>query len=152
MAAMLQTHSHLQRGKEGFNDAGFAQEEPVQQGEEVVVHVAADASDQVQAPLPQALHEGFADVALISEYLAPQWADHALQWLAIIHVAACDLECPDLALMVMSRWSLKPKNQPVRLRPRWARSRNTLLRRMRGLWQTASLVLSAKWMPVFWPR
>ena len=63
----------------------------------------------MQTPLPQALHEGFADVALISEYLAPQCADHGLQWLAIIHIAACDLECPDLALMVNEQVELEAK-------------------------------------------
>ena len=36
------------------------------------------------------------------------------------------------------------KNQPMALRPRLARPRKTRLRLMRALWQTASLVLSAK--------
>ena len=40
-------------------------------------------------------------------------------------------------LWLMSRWSLKPKNQPMVLRPRLANPRKTRLRLMRALWQTA---------------
>ena len=45
---------------------------------------------------------------------------------------------------LMGRWSLKPKNGPMVVQPRWASLRNTLLPLMRALWQTASLVLSTK--------
>ena len=44
-----------------------------------------------------------------------------------------DLDGHDLAPMLMARWSLKPKNQPIEVGPRWASPRNILLRLIRAL-------------------
>ena len=46
-------------------------------------------------------------------YIAPEFVSHELQRLPVIRIAPYDLEDHDLALMVESRWSLKPKNQPM---------------------------------------
>ena len=54
------------------------------------------------------------------------------------------LKAMSWSLWVMSRWSLKPKNQSMVLRPLLASHLKTLLMWIRALRQTASVVLSAK--------
>ena len=66
------------------------------------------ASEQEQAPLPQALHQWLGR-PLISKYLAPESGDHALQHLAVVGIAPCDLEGHDLALMVNDQVELDAK-------------------------------------------
>ncbi len=48
---VLQLHPPLQLGKEGFGDGSFSQQPLVQQEEEVL-HGSANASEQVENPLP----------------------------------------------------------------------------------------------------
>ncbi len=55
-------------------------------------------------------------------------------------------------LWFITTCSLTPKTHPIVERPRAARSLNTRLRLMHGLARTASLVLSAIWMPVSSPE
>ena len=60
----LQAHAGLELVKEGFNHESFAQQHVVQQGQQVVLHVAANASDQVKAPLPEVLQQRLGQIPL----------------------------------------------------------------------------------------
>ena len=57
VSGVLQAHAGLALVTEGFNHESFAQQHFVQQGQQVVLHVAANAGDQVKAPLPEALQQ-----------------------------------------------------------------------------------------------
>ena len=69
VAAVLQAHGGLQHFKEGFNDASLAQQHLVQQGQQIVLHGAANAGDPVKDPLPEALQQRLGKIAFISKDL-----------------------------------------------------------------------------------
>ena len=66
VSVMLQAHAGLELVKEGFNHESFAQQHFVQHGQQVVLHVAANAGDQVKAPPPEALQQPLGNIALSS--------------------------------------------------------------------------------------
>ena len=84
-------------------------------------------------------------LALISKDLPLESSGHILKRFAVVSASIRHPEGHDLAVVIDARrWSLKPKNQPMVVGPRLAIPWKTLFRLMGALWQTASLVLSAK--------
>ncbi len=75
----------------------------------LVLHGAASTSEQVENPLPSALHEGLGNGSPIAKYLARRAAGHGLQRLAVIRLAPYDLEGHDLALVVNGQMELEAK-------------------------------------------
>lgn len=69
VASVLQSHVGFGLIKESFHDGSFAQQHFVQQWHQVVLHVAANAGDQVEPPLPEALQQRLGKITLISEDL-----------------------------------------------------------------------------------
>ena len=113
---MLQDHAGLQHLKEGrLNDESFAQQHCVQQGQQVVLRVAATTSNQVVVPLPEARQQRFGQGTLISEDLPVQGSSQGLRRLPAISIARCHLKSTSWPLCLMCRWR-KPKNQPMVLR------------------------------------
>ena len=76
--------------EEGLDDEALAQQELVHQGHEVVFHVAANASDQVQATLPELLHHLLGDIALITKHLALESSSQCCQRVAVMDVSGRD--------------------------------------------------------------
>ena len=79
VSAVLQAHAALELVKEGFNNESFAQQHFVQHGHQVVLHVAANAGDQVKAPLPESLQQRLGNIAFISKDLPLQSSGHVLK-------------------------------------------------------------------------
>ena len=114
----------------------------------MVFHSAANAGEKEKAPLPEALHQPFGQVALSSKDLPCRAVVRSSSGWAGIGAAIGNPEGHHLPLMVNEQvWSLKPKNQPMVVRPRLARPCKSRLRLMRPFWQPSSLVLSAQVMP-----
>src|SRR4051795_3216819 len=93
------------------------------------LHVLADAGEQRQPTTQQVFGQLPADIALVAEQLAGQvsagtgvvsWTLPGVSFRATISLR-----------LLKTRCSLKPKNQPIEVLPRWARSANTLCRLMR---------------------
>ena len=81
VSGVLQAHAGRQLGKEGLDDAAFAQQHFVQQGQQVVLPVAASAGDPVEALLPAARQQRLGQIALISK--------HCLAGGRTLHHTAC---------------------------------------------------------------
>ena len=74
----------------------------------MVLHIAANASDQVQATLPELLHHLLGDVALIAKYLALEASSQCRQRVAVMDVSGRSV-LPDLALVIDHQMELEPK-------------------------------------------
>ena len=120
----------------------------MQKWHEKVLHIASNAGDEVQqTSLPEFLEEMLGDIAFVAYDPALQRGCHGVEGFAIIRFAAVILTAMTSPLLLMTMCSLKPKNQPMVLRPRLARPLKTLFRLIRLLWQTASFVESTAQVP-----
>src|SRR3954469_12325592 len=97
---MLKAHLRLEGIKDGFDDEALAQHDLVSQGHQVVSHVPADTSDEVQAALPKCLEQVLTDIAFVGVELADQVPGHLLQYGAVGGVAGGDFQGHDLALVI----------------------------------------------------
>ena len=95
--------------EEGLDDEALAQQELVQQGHEVVLHVAANAGNQVEAALPELVHHLLGDVALIAKHLALESSSQCCQGVTVMDVSSRDPYCHDLALVIDHQMELEPK-------------------------------------------
>ena len=93
----------------------------------------------MKTPLPEFLEEMPGDIAFVAYDPALQRGCHGVEGFAII--SRCDFAAMTSPLLLMTMCSLKPKNQPMVLRPRLL---EILFRLIRLLWQTASFVESTK--------
>ncbi len=59
VSRVFQTHAGFEFIEQGFDDESFAQHDLVEERQQIVFHVAANAGDQMQAALPQALKKRF---------------------------------------------------------------------------------------------
>src|SRR4051794_11292667 len=141
---MLKPHVALEDIEHGLDDEALAQHDLVTQKHQMVAHVAPDAGDQVQAALPELGEQLAADVALVGIELAPQVLGDLVEHGAVGGVAGVIFSAMIWPLWLITKCSLRPKNQPMEVLPRAARPSKTLWRPMRQLWQTASLEASAK--------
>ena len=143
VAGVLQAHAGLELVKEGFNHESFAQHHVVQQGQQVVLHGATNAGDQVQAPLPEALQQRLGQIAFISKDLPLQSSGHGLKRFAVISAASRHSEGHDLAFVIDEQMELAAKEPAHGGTTRLAIPWQTLFRLIPALWQTASLVMWA---------
>ena len=109
VAGVLQAHAGLQLVKEGLNNESFAQQHFVQQGYQVVLHVAANPGDQVKAPLPESLQQRLGNIAFISKDLPLQSSGHILKRVAVVSAAIRNPEGHDLALVIDEQMELEAK-------------------------------------------
>ncbi len=72
MSSVFQSHAGFQLIEQSFDDEPPSQQDFVQDWQEIVFHVAANAGDEVEPTLPEPLEEGFGDIALISKYCNSQ--------------------------------------------------------------------------------
>ena len=79
VSGVLQPHVRLQLDQQSLDNEALLQQELVHQGHEVVLHIAASASDQVEAALPELLHHLLGDIALITKYLALEASSQCCQ-------------------------------------------------------------------------
>src|SRR5918998_5252443 len=109
---MLKTHLRLEGIKDGFDDEALAQHDLVYQGHQVVSHVPADTSYEVQAALPECLEQVLTDIAFVSVELADQVPGHLIQHGAVGGVAGSDFHGHDLALVVDDEMQLEAEKPP----------------------------------------
>ena len=98
--------------KNGLDNEAFAQQDLVGHRHEVVLHVAADASDKMQSALPEGLEQLMADIALIGIKLARQVLGHLVEHSIVGGVARGDLQRHDLALVVDNEVQLEAIKPP----------------------------------------
>ena len=94
--------------KQGLDNEALPQQELVHEGHEVVLHVAANASNQVKATLPELLHHLLGDVALIAKHLVLESSSQCCQRMAVMDVGGRDPQCHDLALAIDHQMELEP--------------------------------------------
>ena len=109
VAGVLQAPAGLQLVKQGLNHESFAQQHVVQQGQQVVLHVATNAGDQVQTPLPEALQQRLGQIAFISKDLPLQSSTQGLKRFAVVSAASRNPEGHDLALVIDEQMELEAK-------------------------------------------
>src|SRR3954451_23000004 len=109
---MLKAHLRLKGIKDGFDDEALAQHDLVSHRHQVVPHVPADTSNEVQAALPECLEQTATDIASVSVELAGQVSGHLIQHGAVGGVAGGDFHGHDLALMVDDEVQLDAKKPP----------------------------------------
>ncbi len=112
VSCVFQSHARFQFIEQRFNDEPLPQHDFVQNGQRKVFHVAANASDQVQALLPQTLEKRLRNAAFIAERLAFQLGNHGLKRLAVVGVSRRDLDGHDLTLVVDDQMQLEPEKPP----------------------------------------
>ncbi len=66
VSSVFQSHAGFQLIEQSFDDEPPSQQDFVQDWQEIVFHVAANAGDEVEPTLPEPLEEGFGDIALIN--------------------------------------------------------------------------------------
>ena len=66
----------------------------------LVLHIASNASDEVQTPLPEFLEEMPGDIAFVAYDPALQRGCHGVEGFAIIRIARCDFDRHDFAFVV----------------------------------------------------
>ena len=109
VSGVLQAHAGLELVKEGFNNESFAQQHFVQQGHQVVLHVAANAGDQMKAPLPESLQQPLGNMAFISKDLPLQSSGHGLKRFAVVSSSIRNPEGHDPALVIDEQMELAAK-------------------------------------------
>ena len=109
---MLKAHLRLEGIKDGFDDEALAQHDLVSQGHQVVSHVPADTSNEVQAALPECLEQVLTDIAFVGVELAGQVSGHLIQHGAVGGVAGGDFHGHDLALVVDDEVQLAAEKPP----------------------------------------
>src|SRR5215212_6056602 len=117
---MLEAHLGFEGIEDGLDEEALAQHDLVGQGHEIVLHVAPNAGDEVQATPPECVEQVLADIALVGVELAykvPGVIFSATIW----------------PLWLITTCSLRPKNHPMLVWPRAARPSKTLWRWMRQL-------------------
>src|SRR4051812_16738194 len=123
---MLKAHLRFKGIKDGFDDEALTQHDLVSQGHQVVPHVAADTSNEVQAALPQCLEQVLTDIAFVGVELANQVLGDLIQHGAVGGVAGGNFQGHVWPLWLMTKCSLKPKNHPMLVLPRAAKPSKTL--------------------------
>ena len=109
---MLKAHLRLEGIKDGFDDEALAQHDLVSHGHQVVPHVPADTSNEVQAALPECLEQVLTDIAFVGVELADQVPGDLIQHGAVGGVAGGDFQGHDLALVVDDEVQLQAEKPP----------------------------------------
>ena len=86
--------------EQGFDDGSFAKSKFMQKWHEKVLHIASNAGDEVQTPLPEFLEEMPGDIAFVAYDPALQRGCHGVEGFAIIRIARCDFDRHDFAFVV----------------------------------------------------
>ena len=123
---MLKAHLRLEGIKDGFDDEALAQHDLVSQGHQIVSHVPADTSNEVQAALPECPEQVLTDIAFVGVELARQMPGDLIQHGAVGDVAGVIFTAMIWPLWLMTKCSLKPKNHPMLVLPRAAKPSKTL--------------------------
>ena len=97
---MFEPHLRFQPVEQRFDYEALAQQQFVEQGHQIVLHVAADAGNQMQPPPPQFGEEFLGDIALVGQHLAFQFTGHIVENGAVVRVAGSDLDSHDFTLVV----------------------------------------------------
>lgn len=105
---MLEAHFRFKSVENGLDDEAFAEQDLVGHGHEIVLHIPADAGDEMQASAPEFFEQFFADIALVSEQFPRQIFGDVSQHGRVGCVAGCDLDGHDLALVVDHKVQFKP--------------------------------------------
>ena len=144
VSGVRQAHAGLKLVKEGFNNESFGHQPFVQHGYEVVLHVAANAGDQVKAPLPESLQQRLGNMALISKDLPLQSSGHILKRFAVVSASIRNPEGHDPALVIDAQMELEAKEPAHGGRTTLGHPLENLVPADACIRQTARLVLSAK--------
>src|SRR3954469_6620441 len=130
---MLKAHLRLEGIQDGFDEEALAQHDLVSHGHQVVPHVAADTSNEVQAALPECLEQVLTDIAFVGIELAGQVPRDLIQNGAVGVLPGVIFTAMIWPLWLMTKCSLRPKNHPMLVLPRAAKPSKTLWRWMRRL-------------------
>jgi hypothetical protein len=125
-----------------FRDVAAIEQSFVEKGNGQGFHVAAHARHEGQPAAQKFFRHFFAYIVLVTEQFADEVFRKFQHGRRIADVAGRQFERDDLALVIKTRCSLKPKNQPMLVFPRAASPAKTLCLAMRRLWQTGNGVLS----------
>ena len=87
MPRMLNLRNILELVNDGLNDGSFAQQQFVRQGHELILHVFAQAGDEVESLFKEQLRQGSGNVAAIPKQLAAQSFHQLGNRSAIIDIA-----------------------------------------------------------------
>src|SRR5215208_4698754 len=123
---MLEAHLGFQDIEHGLDDEALAQQDLVGQGHEIVLHVAPNAGDEVQATPPECVEQGVADIALVGVELACQMLGDLVEPALSAVLPGVIFSATIWPLWLMTKCSLRPKNHPMLVLPRAARPSNTL--------------------------
>ena len=100
VARMNQAELQFECVKYSFYDEPSAQQELIDHWHEIVFHIPAYASDQMQASAPQLGKQVFGDIPLVCKQFPFQPLGHGLHHGPVIDIARCDLKRNDLAFIV----------------------------------------------------
>src|SRR5579859_5028 len=108
MARVLDLADVLELVHDGLDECAFAQEQPVADVHQPVVHVLAQLGDEVEALRHQEVcGQVLRDVAPIAEELAEQSPDQARHWPAVVHIARREAEGEQFAAVVDHQMQLE---------------------------------------------
>ena len=97
---VFEPHLRFHPVEQRLDDEALAQQQFVEQRHEIILHVAADACDQMEPPPPQFGEEFLGDIALVGQHLAFQFTGHIVENGTVVSVAGSDLDSHDFTLVV----------------------------------------------------
>lgn len=83
-----------------LDESTLAQHELVKQRQQTVLHVLAEAGNELDVLFEQQVGQGFGDVALVAEQLAEETFSQMGHRLAVIDIAGREVESQQLAAVV----------------------------------------------------
>ena len=89
---VFEPHLRFHPVEQRLDDEALAQQQFVEQRHEIILHVAADACDQMEPPPPQFGEEFLGDIALVGQHLAFQFTGHIVENGTVVSVAGSDLD------------------------------------------------------------
>ena len=105
--SVFQAHFGFEFVEESFDDKPVSQQELVQDRHQIILHVSANARDQLQPLFPEISEEFFGNVALVGQQLSLQSGNYFFQRCAIIDVARRDLHGHQFTAMVHHHMQLE---------------------------------------------
>src|SRR6266567_2471412 len=107
MTRMLDLRNILELVDNGFDNRSFAQQELIRQMHELVFHVFAQPSDELESLFKEQSSQGSRDIAAIPKQLAPQTSDHLGNRLTVINIAGSQTTGQQIAAVVDSQVQFK---------------------------------------------
>ena len=109
---MLEAHFGLEGIKHGFDEKAFAEHDFVGQGHQIILHVAADAGDEMQTAPPKRLEQLFVDIAFVGKSLAREVLCYIVHHGPVVCVARGDFQGHDLAIVIDDEVQLEAEKPP----------------------------------------